>query len=121
MTELCDRKDFVLSRICQSLNSEPIQPTASSFVSILYGGYKIVGNIVTLSIELKIVKSFTNGDTLLYGLPTPKGTYAPLQIMNNANAYFYNGYIRSNGDLIFRAANIPTVGQNISIAVSYIH
>ena len=108
-------------KLNQSLNSEPIQPTASSFVSILYGGYKKVGNIVTLSIELKVVKSFINGDTLLYGLPTPKGTSAPLRIMNNANANFYDGYIRSNGDLIFRTANVPTVGQNISIAVSYIH
>ena len=118
---MCDRKDFVLSRICQSLNSEPIQPTASSFVSILYGGYKIVGNIVTLSIELKVVKSLTNTETLLFRLPTPKGTYVPLRIVNNENADFYDGYIRSNGDLIFRTANVPTVGQNISIAVSYIH
>ena len=78
----------------QSLNSEPIQPTASSFVSILFGGYKIVGNIVTLSIELKVVKSFINGETLIFRLPTPKIVAAPLRIMNDVNADFYDGYIR---------------------------
>ena len=103
--------------IFQSLNSEPIQPTASSSVSILYGGYKIVGNIVTLSIELKVVKSFINGETLIFRLPTPKISAAPLRIMNDVNADFYDGYIRSNGDLIFRTANVPTVGQSISISV----
>ena len=111
----------LVDEVNNSLNTEPIQPTASSFVSILFGGYIVVGNIVTCSIELKVVESFTNRDILLSGFPAPNITHVPLRIINISNANFYDGYIRSNGNLVFRTDDIPSVGQTLSFSVSYIH
>lgn len=82
------------------------------------GKYSVVGKTVVFNGEV-VVNSITTSSAIVNGLPSPM-SLAPVRLLRASDATFLDGYINTNGEIVYRSTTSIADGTAFTFCGAYI-